>query len=230
MNRDYSAVPADHVEFYAESDFEGASANAPRPAILAYTCVAATNPDQDGARTHAPGTAPASQEDHNTSPDQDGASADPPRTTLGKAAIGADTPKATDADLDPEAACTYPPGTAPAAQEDHTTNPDQDGACADPPGAALPNAASKATNADLDPEAAYTYLPGAAPAEAHDTLSSSASKAFTKVRLLFKYDPEKKAELHGITERFTGLSMGPYLQKGLEGIILCELTNKLQPD
>nr|KAF6324839.1 hypothetical protein mMyoMyo1_008295 [Myotis myotis] len=157
VTRDYATVPADHVKFYAESDAEGASANAPGPAILAYACVAATNPDQDGARAHAPGTAPACEEDHNTSPNQDGASPDPPGTALGNAAIGADTPKVTDADLDPEAACTYPPGTAPAAQ-DHTTNPDQDGACADPPGAALHKAAPKATNADLDPEASCTYL------------------------------------------------------------------------
>ncbi|XP_059564295.1 hemicentin-1-like [Myotis daubentonii] len=214
VTRDYAAVPADQVEFYAECNPEGTSANAPGPAILAYyACVASTKPAQDGARTHAPGTAPASQEEHNTSPDQYGASADPPRTTLGKAAIGADSPKVTDADLDPEATCTYPPGTVSAAQEDHTTNPDQEGACADPPGAALPNATPKATNAHLDPEAAYTYPPGAAPAEAHDTLSSSASKAFANVRLFFKYNPKKKAELHGITERFTGLSIGPYLQK-----------------
>ncbi|EPQ19312.1 Butyrophilin-like protein 2 [Myotis brandtii] len=208
VTRDYAAVPADHVEFYAESNSEGASANAPGPAILAYACVATTNPDQDGARTHAPGTAPASQEEHNTSPDQDGASADPPGTALGNAAIGEDTPKAIDADLDPKAACTYPPGTAPATQ-DHTTNPDQDGVSADLPGAALPNAAPKATNA----EAVCTYPPGAARAEAHDTLSSSASKAFEKVRFFFKYDPKKKAELQGTTERFTGLSISPYLQK-----------------
>ncbi|ELK30011.1 Butyrophilin-like protein 2 [Myotis davidii] len=169
------AVPADHVEFYAESNSEGASANAPGPSILAYTCVAATNPDQDGASAHAPRTAPASEEDHNTSPDQDGASADPP-------------------------------------------------------GAALHKDAPKATNAKLDPEAACTYSPGAAPAEVHDTISSSASKAFEEVQLDFKYDPKKKAELQGTTERFTGLSMGPYLQKGPEGIILRELTNKLQPD
>nr|KAF6324837.1 hypothetical protein mMyoMyo1_008294 [Myotis myotis] len=84
VNRDYSAVPADHLEFYAKSDSEGASANAPGPAILAYACVASTNPDQDGARTHAPGTAPASQEEHNTSPDQDGASADRPGPPLAR--------------------------------------------------------------------------------------------------------------------------------------------------
>ncbi|XP_014396602.1 PREDICTED: butyrophilin subfamily 3 member A2-like [Myotis brandtii] len=139
VTRDYATVPANHVEVYAESDSEGTSANALGPAILAYACVAATNPDQDGA------------------------SADPPGTALGNAAIGEDTPKATNADLDPEAACTY--------------------------------------------------SPGAAPAEAHDTISSSASKAFAEVRLDFKYDPKKKAELQGTTERFTGLSISPYLQK-----------------
>ncbi|XP_070281819.1 uncharacterized protein [Myotis yumanensis] len=112
MTRDYAAVPADHVEFYAESDPEGTSANAPRPAILAYTCVAATNPDQDGARAHMPGTAPSTQKDHNTSPDKDSARADPPGTTLGNTATGADTSKATDADLDPEATCTYPSRTS----------------------------------------------------------------------------------------------------------------------
>ncbi|ELK30245.1 Butyrophilin subfamily 1 member A1 [Myotis davidii] len=110
-----------------------------------------------------------------------------------------------------EGTCSSPPGTAPAAQ-DHNTSPDQDGASANPPGAALHNAAPKATNA----EAACTYPPGAAWAEAHDTFSSSASKAFAKVRLFFKYDPEKKAELRDCMERFTGLSMGPYLQVSRE--------------
>lgn len=76
------------MEFYAESNPEGASAKAPRPATLAYACVAASNPDQDGA------------------------SADLPGTSLGNTAMGADTPKATNAYLDQEAACTYPPGVA----------------------------------------------------------------------------------------------------------------------
>ncbi|KAK1336172.1 LOW QUALITY PROTEIN: hypothetical protein QTO34_003975 [Cnephaeus nilssonii] len=159
----------------------------------------------------------------------DGASADPPGTVLGNAAIGADTPKATDADLDPEANCTYPPGTAPTAQEDHSTNLDQDCASAHLPGAALHNAAPKATNADLDPEATCTYLPEAAPAEAHDTLYSNACKAPSKVRLWSKYDPEKEVKLRGSKERFTDLPISPYLQEGLEGIVQCELTNKLQP-
>lgn len=230
MTTDYAAAPADHVELYAESTPKDTVTLGVRLSIeLAYACVAANNPDQDGARAHALGTAPASQEDHNTNPDQDGASADPTGTVLGNAAIGADTPKATDADLDPEADCTYPPGTAPTAQEDHSTNLDQDCASAHLPGAALHNAAPKATNADLDPEATCTYLPEAAPAEAHDTLYSNACKAPSKVRLWSKYDPEKEVKLRGSKERFTDLPISPYLQEGLEGIVQCELTNKLQP-
>lgn len=205
MTRDYAAAPADHREFYAESDPESARANASGPAILAYTCVAATNPDQGSA------------------------SMDPPRTTLGNVAIGRDNPKATYADLDPKSACTYSPGIAPTTQEDHNTNLDQDGASTHLPGAALYNSTPKATNTDLDPEAACTYLPGVALAKAYDTLYSNTSKAPVKVRLWSKYDPEKKVELRSSKERFTDLSIGPYLQEGPEGIVQCKLMNKLQP-
>uniref|UniRef100_A0A2K6UBB1 Calponin-2 n=1 Tax=Saimiri boliviensis boliviensis TaxID=39432 RepID=A0A2K6UBB1_SAIBB len=55
--------------------------------------------------------------------------------------------------------------------------------------------------------------------------------AKVKNRLPSKYDPQKEAELCSWIEGPTGLSIGPDFQKGLkeEGIILCTLTNKLQP-
>ncbi|CAO2630918.1 Cnn2 [Lemmus lemmus] len=50
-------------------------------------------------------------------------------------------------------------------------------------------------------------------------------------RLLSKYDPQKEAEFLSWSEVLTGLSTGPDFQKGLkDGVILCTLMNKLQPD
>ncbi|XP_056373609.1 calponin-2 isoform X3 [Hyla sarda] len=45
-----------------------------------------------------------------------------------------------------------------------------------------------------------------------------------------KYDPQKEAELQVWIEEVTGMSIGPDFQKGLkDGVILCELMNKLRP-
>ncbi|NXX59744.1 CNN2 protein, partial [Scopus umbretta] len=46
-----------------------------------------------------------------------------------------------------------------------------------------------------------------------------------------KYDPQKEAELRTWIENVTGQQIGPDFQKGLkDGVILCELMNKLQPN
>ncbi|NWJ12101.1 CNN2 protein, partial [Crypturellus undulatus] len=46
-----------------------------------------------------------------------------------------------------------------------------------------------------------------------------------------KYDPQKEAELRTWIESVTGQRIGPDFQKGLkDGVILCELMNKLQPN
>ncbi|NXT72746.1 CNN2 protein, partial [Chaetops frenatus] len=46
-----------------------------------------------------------------------------------------------------------------------------------------------------------------------------------------KYDPQKEAELRTWIESVTGKEIGPDFQKGLkDGVILCELMNKLQPN
>ncbi|NXQ31799.1 CNN2 protein, partial [Alaudala cheleensis] len=46
-----------------------------------------------------------------------------------------------------------------------------------------------------------------------------------------KYDPQKEAELRTWIESVTGKQIGPDFQKGLkDGVILCELMNKLQPN
>ncbi|NXT35496.1 CNN2 protein, partial [Pelecanoides urinatrix] len=46
-----------------------------------------------------------------------------------------------------------------------------------------------------------------------------------------KYDPQKEAELRTWIESVTGQQIGPDFQKGLkDGVILCELMNKLQPN
>lgn len=50
-------------------------------------------------------------------------------------------------------------------------------------------------------------------------------------RLAQKYDPQKEAELQVWIEEVTGISIGPDFQKGLkDGVILCELMNKLRPN
>lgn len=50
-------------------------------------------------------------------------------------------------------------------------------------------------------------------------------------RLAQKYDPQKEAELKIWMEEVTGMSIGPDFQKGLkDGVILCELMNKLSPN
>ncbi|XP_018415015.1 PREDICTED: calponin-2 [Nanorana parkeri] len=52
--------------------------------------------------------------------------------------------------------------------------------------------------------------------------------AEVKNRLAQKYDPQKEAELKIWMEEVTGMSIGPDFQKGLkDGVILCELMNKL---
>ncbi|XP_053157969.1 calponin-2 [Hemicordylus capensis] len=49
-------------------------------------------------------------------------------------------------------------------------------------------------------------------------------------RLAQKYDPQKEAELRVWIENITGREIGPDFQKGLkDGVILCELINRLQP-
>ncbi|NXG39303.1 CNN2 protein, partial [Dromaius novaehollandiae] len=46
-----------------------------------------------------------------------------------------------------------------------------------------------------------------------------------------KYDPQKEAELRTWIESVTGRQIGPDFQRGLkDGVILCELMNKLQPN
>ncbi|NWH25198.1 CNN2 protein, partial [Grus americana] len=46
-----------------------------------------------------------------------------------------------------------------------------------------------------------------------------------------KYDPQKEAELRTWIESVTGQQIGPDFQKGLkDGVILCELMNRLQPN
>uniref|UniRef100_A0A3B5B4F4 Calponin 3, acidic b n=1 Tax=Stegastes partitus TaxID=144197 RepID=A0A3B5B4F4_9TELE len=64
--------------------------------------------------------------------------------------------------------------------------------------------------------------------------SSSFSCALTKFlpgrRIAQKYDPQKEEELRFWIEEVTGMSIGENFQKGLkDGVILCELINKLQP-
>ncbi|RLV73190.1 hypothetical protein DV515_00017165 [Chloebia gouldiae] len=55
--------------------------------------------------------------------------------------------------------------------------------------------------------------------------------AEVKNRLAQKYDPQKEAELRTWIESMTGKQIGPDFQKGLkDGVILCELMNKLQPN
>ncbi|XP_041272961.1 calponin-2 [Onychostruthus taczanowskii] len=55
--------------------------------------------------------------------------------------------------------------------------------------------------------------------------------AEVKNRLAQKYDPQKEAELRTWIESVTGKQIGPDFQKGLkDGVILCELMNKLQPN
>ncbi|XP_025920666.1 calponin-2 [Apteryx mantelli] len=55
--------------------------------------------------------------------------------------------------------------------------------------------------------------------------------AEVKNRLAQKYDPQKEAELRTWIESVTGQQIGPDFQKGLkDGVILCELMNKLQPN
>ncbi|XP_072833915.2 calponin-2 [Pogona vitticeps] len=54
--------------------------------------------------------------------------------------------------------------------------------------------------------------------------------AEVRSRLAQKYDPQKEAELRAWIESITGREIGPDFQKGLrDGVILCELINKLQP-
>ncbi|XP_030396284.1 calponin-2 [Gopherus flavomarginatus] len=54
--------------------------------------------------------------------------------------------------------------------------------------------------------------------------------AEVKSRLAQKYDPQKEAELRIWIESITGKEIGPDFQLGLkDGVILCELMNKLQP-
>ncbi|XP_060088851.1 calponin-2 [Heteronotia binoei] len=49
-------------------------------------------------------------------------------------------------------------------------------------------------------------------------------------RLAQKYDPQKESELRIWIEGITGREIGPDFQKGLkDGVILCELINRLQP-
>nr|ABG49505.1 calponin 2 copy B [Xenopus laevis] len=55
--------------------------------------------------------------------------------------------------------------------------------------------------------------------------------AEVKNKLAQKYDPQKETELKVWIEEVTGMSIGPDFQKGLkDGIILCELMNKLRPN
>ncbi|KAE8631773.1 hypothetical protein XENTR_v10001297 [Xenopus tropicalis] len=50
------------------------------------------------------------------------------------------------------------------------------------------------------------------------------------ILLAQKYDPQKETELKVWIEEVTGMSIGPDFQKGLkDGVILCELMNKLRP-
>nr|XP_020471869.1 calponin-2 [Monopterus albus] len=54
--------------------------------------------------------------------------------------------------------------------------------------------------------------------------------AEVKNKIAQKYDPQKEEELRIWIEEITGSSIGPDFQKGLKnGVILCELINKLQP-
>ncbi|OCU00468.1 hypothetical protein XELAEV_18006245mg [Xenopus laevis] len=54
--------------------------------------------------------------------------------------------------------------------------------------------------------------------------------AEVKNKLAQKYDPQKETELKVWIEEVTGMSIGPDFQKGLkDGVILCELMNKLRP-
>lgn len=54
--------------------------------------------------------------------------------------------------------------------------------------------------------------------------------AEVKNKIAQKYDPQKEEELRVWIEDITGASIGPDFQKGLKnGVILCDLINKLQP-
>uniref|UniRef100_A0A3B4FQR1 Calponin n=1 Tax=Pundamilia nyererei TaxID=303518 RepID=A0A3B4FQR1_9CICH len=54
--------------------------------------------------------------------------------------------------------------------------------------------------------------------------------AEVKSKIAQKYDPQKEEELRFWIEEVTGMSIGENFQKGLkDGVILCELINKLQP-
>ncbi|XP_069368971.1 calponin-3a [Paralichthys olivaceus] len=55
--------------------------------------------------------------------------------------------------------------------------------------------------------------------------------AEVKSKIAQKYDPLKEEELRFWIEEMTGMSIGENFQKGLkDGVILCELINKLKPD
>ncbi|XP_039982162.1 calponin-3a isoform X2 [Xiphias gladius] len=54
--------------------------------------------------------------------------------------------------------------------------------------------------------------------------------AEVRSKIAQKYDPKKEEELRFWIEEVTGMSIGENFQKGLkDGVILCELINKLQP-
>ncbi|XP_008297801.1 calponin-3a [Stegastes partitus] len=54
--------------------------------------------------------------------------------------------------------------------------------------------------------------------------------AEVRSKIAQKYDPQKEEELRFWIEEVTGMSIGENFQKGLkDGVILCELINKLQP-
>lgn len=55
--------------------------------------------------------------------------------------------------------------------------------------------------------------------------------AEVRSKIAQKYDPQKEEELRFWIEEVTGMSIGDNFQKGLkDGVILCELINKLQPN
>ncbi|KAL0614899.1 Calponin-3 [Plecturocebus cupreus] len=60
--------------------------------------------------------------------------------------------------------------------------------------------------------------------------SSHRLSAEVKNKIASKYDDQAEEDLHNWIEAVTGMSTGTNFQLGLkDGIILCELRNKIQP-
>ncbi|XP_048783581.1 calponin-2 isoform X2 [Lagopus muta] len=77
----------------------------------------------------------------------------------------------------------------------------------------------------------HTCAPPPLPPGPHPQHNAAVQLSVTLRKLAQKYDPQKEAELRTWIESVTGRQIGADFQKGLkDGVILCELMNKLQPN